>query len=160
MVGHPLRFGRCWLASFWLQVRPLCFMSAIAALLLASHSAGEVGPVSPKPLDNPTEGAGNTDGHVGWLGSREFWLSVGILLFGLVVVFLMYLLLEKHASDRQAPRIFVIVLIVIGTMLIMTAGFTQAQLGVATALFGTVAGYLLSDLRHQGGGRTGGDGDG
>lgn len=141
----PLLHLACTVVAVVISVRPTIGMGAV-----------------PKPAvpANSTDGAANIDAPASWLSSREFWLSVGILLFGLVVV-LSFLLLKRHGeSDREVPRIFVIVLIVIGTMWAMAAGFSQAEVGMATALFGSVAGYLLSDLRHERAHRSGGSRDG
>lgn len=152
--SRPLHSWRC-------RVPLLYITSALATMVLTAPANRTEASQPPVVPENSTDGAGNTAAYVSWLGSKEFWLSLGILLFGLVVVFLMFLLLRRHgASDREAPRIFAIVLIVIGTMWVMAAGFSQAEVGIATALFGTVAGYLLSDLRHQDNRRSGDSSDG
>jgi UPF0716 family protein affecting phage T7 exclusion len=75
---------------------------------------------------------------------KEFLLSVIILLFGTATIYLFYRLLHGlNSSKEEATRMYTVVLIVIGTLLLISAGFSSQQIAPALGLFGTIAGYLL-----------------
>jgi Kef-type K+ transport system membrane component KefB len=78
------------------------------------------------------------------LTSFEFYLSLEVLAFGLIVVLLEYFLLRRHSiSSEELLRIYAVTLIIIGTLFAITAGFGNLQIAPAMGLFGTIAGYLL-----------------
>ena len=79
-----------------------------------------------------------------FLSSREFWLSIIILFFGFIVISAEYALLRNNtATAEEILRIFAVTLIVVGTMFLITASFSNDQIAPAMGLFGTIAGYLL-----------------
>lgn len=74
----------------------------------------------------------------------EFWLSLLILLFGVVVVSVQFALLRKKAFDgNDILKVFGVTLIIVGTLFLIAAGFGDKQIAPAMGLFGTLAGYLL-----------------
>lgn len=74
----------------------------------------------------------------------EFWLSLLILLFGVVVVSVQFALLRKRAFDgNDILKVFGVTLIIVGTLFLIAAGFGDKQIAPAMGLFGTLAGYLL-----------------
>ncbi len=78
------------------------------------------------------------------MSSREFWLSIIILFFGFIVISAEYALLRNNtATAEEILRIFAVTLIVVGTMFLITASFSNDQIAPAMGLFGTIAGYLL-----------------
>jgi uncharacterized membrane protein len=78
------------------------------------------------------------------LTSFEFYLSLEILLFGLVVIVLEYLLLrKKNVRPEDTLRVYAVTLVIVGTLFAITAGYGSEQIAPAMGLFGTIAGYLL-----------------
>jgi membrane associated rhomboid family serine protease len=78
------------------------------------------------------------------LTSFEFYLSLEVLVFGIIVVVLEYLAIRRRSSHvEDILRIYAVTLIIIGTLFGITAGFGSEQIAPAMGLFGTIAGYLL-----------------
>ena len=74
----------------------------------------------------------------------EFWLSLIILGFGLAVLVAEFILFRAIAySAEHLLRVFGVTLVVIGSFLLVTAGFSADQIAPAMGLLGTIAGYLL-----------------
>jgi hypothetical protein len=94
---------------------------------------------NPKPAP---ENAGPQIVH--FLSDLEFWLSVIIVLFGVFVVILEYRLLSRaKAKPSDVMRVLAVTLILVGSLFLITAGYSNNQISPVSGLFGTVAGYLL-----------------
>jgi hypothetical protein len=111
--------------------------------------------VSPPELaSNSASNAGNTAGPVSLMSNREFWLSMVILFFGIVIIIIEYFLLRTVVAQKteEIARIYTVTLIIIGTLVLIASGFTNEQIAPALGLFGTIAGYLLGrhDYRRRG----------
>ena len=79
-----------------------------------------------------------------FLSTFEGELSLVIVGLGVVVLLALTLLLwKKDASAEDAIRAYALVLIIIGTVVLICAGYSNDQIAPAVGLFGTVAGYLL-----------------
>lgn len=106
---------------------------------------------SPPALeDNPVAVAGNIMRPVSLQTDKEFLLSVIVLIFGTTTAILIYRLFNNsHLRTEQITRTYTVLLIIIGTLLLISAGFSNEQIAPALGLFGTIAGYLLgrSDRR-------------
>lgn len=85
------------------------------------------------------------------MSSREFQLSLLILIFGVVIVVIQYLLLRGVVRQKTEviSRTYTVTLIIVGTMFLITAGYDSEQISPAMALFGTIAGYLLGRIDQQ-----------
>jgi hypothetical protein len=95
---------------------------------------------NPEPTDNTSSGPR----EVGLLSKFEFWLSIVIALFGAFVLVLEYRLLSRtQATAAEILRIYGVTLILVGSLFLITAGFSSNQISPVSGLFGTVAGYLL-----------------
>jgi small-conductance mechanosensitive channel len=86
--------------------------------------------------------------------SFQFWLSVAILLFGLIVISLqIYLALRKNDDNQlsldSAIRLSVLTLIIIGSLVLIASGYSNLQVAPVIGLFGTVAGYLIGRQDKQ-----------
>src|SRR5205085_664452 len=92
---------------------------------------------------NPTlENSGPKIVH--FLSDLGFWLSVIIVLFGVFVVILEYRLLSRaKAKPSDVMRVLAVTLILVGSLFLITAGYSNDQISPVSGLFGTVAGYLL-----------------
>jgi len=79
-----------------------------------------------------------------FLSSAEGELALVVIGLGvLVIVALSIVLRSKSASPDDAIRAYAITLIIIGTMVLICAGYSNDQIAPAMGLFGTLAGYLL-----------------
>src|ERR1700716_1769398 len=97
----------------------------------------------PIPSTVPEPKAAITSGVMGYLGTWEFLLSCEILIFGLLVLVLLYVLLKsRRASPDDILRTFAVTLVIIGSLFSMTAGFSSAQIAPVIGLFGTIVGYI------------------
>ena len=84
------------------------------------------------------------------VSSRTLLLTLSLLLFGVFIIFLEYLLLRKRLNDKidDLGKFFILTLIIIGTLVLVGAGFNADQIAPVIGLFGTVAGYLLGRSAH------------
>jgi hypothetical protein len=75
----------------------------------------------------------------------EFLLSLIVLFFGLVAFMFEFLLLRRRQNLRSEEllRVVAVSMIIVGTLLAITAGFSSEAIAPAMGLFGTMAGYLL-----------------
>lgn len=97
-------------------------------------------------LDNPPpEEAGKVYlSEVSWLSGREFWLSLAIMVFGLSVIIIEFILMRnRDMNTGDILKVFAVTLILIGSLLLITGGFSADDIGPSLGLFGTIAGYLL-----------------
>jgi hypothetical protein len=104
-----------------------------------SMTSSETGDPNPEPTQ---ETAGSQ--LVNFTSDFEFWLSLIVILFGAFVVVIEYkLLLRVHSSPADIMRVLAVTLILVGSLFLITAGFSNNQISPVSGLFGTVAGYLL-----------------
>jgi hypothetical protein len=75
----------------------------------------------------------------------EFWLTVVILTFGLVLSVLTIRFLSSTVARKteEAIRALVVLWVIIGTLTLITAGYSDQQIAPAFGLFGTIVGYIL-----------------
>ena len=82
------------------------------------------------------------------LGGRtdsEFYLSLGVLVFGIIVLSLQVALMFKvnKGWGPNTVRINGLTLVIISGVFLITAGYSQEQIAPMIGLLGTIAGYLL-----------------
>jgi uncharacterized membrane protein YfcA len=76
--------------------------------------------------------------------SFEFILSVIVLLFGIIVVFLeVYLAKLKVIKSEHILKCIVITLVIVAALVLITAGYSNNQINGITGILGSIAGYLL-----------------
>ena len=79
-----------------------------------------------------------------FLSNYEGELALIIIGLGVVVIIaLSFVLWKKESSAEDAIRAYALVLILVGTIVLICAGYSNDQIAPAMGLFGTVAGYLL-----------------
>jgi len=79
-----------------------------------------------------------------FFSSTESQLTLAVIGLGVLIILVMALVLRsKGASADDAMRAFSITLIIVGTLVLICAGYSNDQIAPAMGLFGTVAGYLL-----------------
>jgi len=139
-----------------LRARRIISISIAAILFAASSSIAQQLPAAPPPeLPNPSAGANLPRPGVGdVLGLRtsyEFWLTCIIIIFGLLVMLLVVWhfrsIPERRAEDVARP--IIIIMVITGTLILVTAGYSNEQIAPAFGLFGTIIGYILGRLTQQ-----------
>jgi hypothetical protein len=115
-----------------------------AATATTAQVAG--GTATPPPYLTPhPPAARSVPAEDGILSSKEFYVTAliaGVFLLSLIMQFaLLWRVRNLKAEDALRP--FSVVLIIMGTLLAITAGFSAAQIAPALGIFGTIAGYLL-----------------
>ena len=79
-----------------------------------------------------------------FLSTAEAQLALIVIALGVVIIVALFLVLrKKEATMDDAIRAYSIILIIIGTMFLICAGYSNDQIAPAMGLFGTLAGYLL-----------------
>jgi len=77
--------------------------------------------------------------------SVEFWLALAVIAFGVFIIVVQYLLLSRKANltAEEVLRLFTVTLVIIGTLALITLGYSGSQISPALGLFGSILGYLL-----------------
>jgi hypothetical protein len=77
--------------------------------------------------------------------SAEIYLSVGVLLFGVLLIGLQVLVMLKMAKgwETHSTRMVGLTLVIVAGLFFITAGYSQDQIAPMVGLLGTIAGYLL-----------------
>jgi hypothetical protein len=119
------------------------FMLSLSVFISSSSLATDIQP-SPDSIVNSSEGSKEAV-IADLISDREFWLSVIILTFGTLIIVIEYFLLRGVIKEKteEIARTYTVTLIIIGTLVLISAGLTSEQISPALGLFGTIAGYLL-----------------
>lgn len=81
------------------------------------------------------------------LSRLEFQLSLYILGFGILLILLeIYIVRLKNISSEETIKLVVITIIIVSTLFLITAGYSNDQIAPAVGLLGTIAGYLLGRI--------------
>ena len=79
-----------------------------------------------------------------YLSSTEGQITLLVLALGALVIIAQFFVLRfKEGTAEDATRAYSITLIIIGTLVLICAGYSNNQIAPAMGLFGTIAGYLL-----------------
>ena len=99
-----------------------------------------------KALETPSPTATSASGAnpVSWWSVTDaMTISSVVLFFGLFVL-LMVTMLIRNGNDTEAIlRTFGTILIIIGAIFLVVAGYSTTQVAPVMGLLGTIAGYLL-----------------
>ena len=77
----------------------------------------------------------------------SFNLSLCVLGFGLLLIIgEIFLVYRLNISPQDTIKFIIVTLIVIGSLYLITAGYTNDQIAPAMGLLGTIAGYLLGKM--------------
>ena len=74
---------------------------------------------------------------------EEIQLTIIIFVFGLISTYLFYLLVKSGLATRFLMRIYVVIILVFGSLLVVSSGYATDQIAPVIGFFGTIAGYLL-----------------
>ncbi len=78
-----------------------------------------------------------------WSEPTMLTMSLSILGFGVVIIFLISYLISKGKDSELLVKAFGIPLIIVAAVFLVIAGYTEAQIAPVIGLLGTIAGYLL-----------------
>jgi hydrogenase/urease accessory protein HupE len=70
-------------------------------------------------------------------------LTLSIFIFGFVALYVLYLLARNERASPFVLRIYVITILIFGSLLVVANAYTTNQLAPVMGLFGTIAGYVL-----------------
>jgi hypothetical protein len=102
---------------------------------------GNLPPATPEPVA-PSTAVGLV--QEGTLSSfREIDITLIVLAFGLLALVLLYLIVRNEQPKEFELRIFIVTILVFGSLLVISAGFGEEQLSPVIGFFGTIAGYIL-----------------
>lgn len=77
--------------------------------------------------------------------SFEFLLSIIVLFFGLIVVTLeVYLASKGIIRSEYVYKCIIITLVIVGSIVLITAGYSNNQINGVIGILGSIAGYMLA----------------
>jgi hypothetical protein len=120
-----------------------CVQSAVPAL------AQQVPAPPANPLPSPGS-AGNLAEFIFKKSPYEFWLTCLIIAFGLTVLGL-YIFAVRDIKNRRpedVSRALIVITVITGSLILITAGYSNEQIAPAFGLFGTVIGYMLGRMSN------------
>jgi hypothetical protein len=133
-------------------MRRIAGLAAVIYLMLGAGFTALAQDIPEAPvIDNPP--APTTGGFFSTqLIPFQFWLAVVILVFGLIlsVLTIRFLASTVARKTEEAIRALIVLWVIIGTLTLIAAGYSDQQIAPAFGLFGTIVGYIL--------GKSGGDG--
>lgn len=132
----------------------IILLSFLAISLMAQPETLETAVNTPPPAATVTDGVNlppvNTD-LVPTKSSQEVWLSLGVLVFGMIVVLAQAWIINSRKEPlSQSLKYLSVSLIIVGSLFLVTAGYGNSQIAPIIGLLGTVAGYLLGRTQSPG----------
>lgn len=127
-------------AMFFTGVFVLLF---VGALLAQPETINEPAVVGQPPVSGVNSPPMSSD-IVPTKTEQEVWLSIGVLIFGVVVILAQaILMLKREETLGESFKYLSVTLIIVGALFLVTAGYGNTQIAPIIGLLGTVAGYLL-----------------
>lgn len=88
--------------------------------------------------------AGGPAAKTWWRVDEAMTISAVVLAFGaLVLILAVFLLRKTEVTAESVLRVFGTILIIVCSIFLVVAGYTDQQMGPVMGLLGTIAGYLL-----------------
>lgn len=102
----------------------------------------------PKVTPNPVTGAATLTDIIFKKTSSEIWLSFLVVAFGLAVIGSYIFAIRKinHRRPEDIGRSLIVIAVITGSLLLITAGYSNQQVAPAFGLFGTIIGYMLGRM--------------
>jgi hypothetical protein len=105
----------------------------------------ELAALNKKPAQTSSNKTGTTEtGKAQWTPEIATKMSAGIFLFGILLFVMISVLVWKNKSVDSLLRTFGILLIIVASVFLVIAGYSDQQIAPVMGLLGTIAGYLLS----------------
>jgi len=99
------------------------------------------------PVEQPATIAPSVAAEIRESGSffslGEFQLTMIIFVFGLFALIAFLVMLRGGKATPYMMRLYVIIILVFGTLLVVSSSYTTEQIAPVVGFFGTIAGYLL-----------------
>jgi len=110
-------------------------------MTINAHAPAAIVPIIPEKIA-PAEAAKLSEtGSLFSLG--EIGLTLIIFIFGLVALLVFYKLVRGQPPSEFHMRVYVIIVLVFGTLLVVSSSYSTQQIAPVVGFFGTIAGYLL-----------------
>jgi hypothetical protein len=124
----------------------LCLTLSSISLFFTDSAGAQQQPSPYTPPPNPTSG-GNLITALG-RSSYEFWLTCIICTVGIAIIGLLIYSITRHTESKpeDISRPVIVVTVIISTLILVTAGYSNEQIAPAFGLFGTIIGYILGRL--------------
>jgi hypothetical protein len=84
-----------------------------------------------------------SDAPTWWSVTNAMTISSVVLAFGLLVILLATYLVRSGVNTEAVLRIFGTILIILVSVFLVVAGYTDTQIAPVMGLLGTIVGYLL-----------------
>jgi len=84
-----------------------------------------------------------------WSKDMVLYLSLAILVFGLLVIVVMVYLVFKGKDADQVLRVCALPLIIVAAIFLVVVGYTSEQIAPVMGLLGAIAGYILGSKRSS-----------
>jgi hypothetical protein len=78
-----------------------------------------------------------------WSVTNAMTMSAAVLGFGIIVLVLATILIKQGQDTQAILRTFGTILIIVGALFLVVAGYSANQIAPVMGLLGTIAGYLL-----------------
>lgn len=87
----------------------------------------------------------STTGEIPLKSDFELYLSIGVLVFGLMVfiIQIIFFITSKKNNYSQPDKLLTVNLIIIAAVFLVTAGYSNEQIAPIIGLMGTIAGYVI-----------------
>jgi hypothetical protein len=99
-------------------------------------------PVGSADTVSPAQAAGQIQSGTLFL-DKNLELTAILLIFALIALVLLYGMVRHERAGKFEFRIFVITILIFGSLLVVAAGFSDVQITPLIGFFGTIAGYIL-----------------
>ena len=130
----------------------------LGSALICFSGAALTQPIpDPVVTPNPVAGGATLTDALFKKTPSEIWLSCLVVAFGLLVIAAYIFAISKinHRRPEDVSRALIVVTVITGSFLLITAGYSSQQVAPAFGLFGTIIGYMLG--RMSAGGQNGGN---
>jgi ABC-type transport system involved in cytochrome c biogenesis permease subunit len=78
-----------------------------------------------------------------WTPQLIKFLTLSVLIFGLVIIIIMAILVLNHSSAGEVLRLFTVPMVIVSAVFLVVTGYSQDQITPVIGLLGTLAGYIL-----------------
>lgn len=118
---------------------------------LFSIGAAAAQDVAPTPLPPNPAPTGGSLTQFFTKTPYEFWLTCLICALGLAVIGALIPTLRRIENTRpeDIARPVIVITVIVGTLILITAGYNNEQIAPAFGLFGTIIGYMLGRFATQ-----------
>jgi zinc transporter ZupT len=96
----------------------------------------ELGSISPSTISSG-------DASSWWSTTNAATMSSIVLVFGLMICVLVMVLMRQGRNADSVLKVMGTILIIISSIFLVVAGYTDTQIAPVMGLLGTIAGYLL-----------------